>query len=223
MGKVMSKSQYFTAFSVCVLFSHLICGIVALKWSEKKSMKNLFKAVILFSFAALCLCTFASAHSGRTDEAGGHYDRSTGEYHYHHGKPAHQHPNGICPYDYDDRTKPNANIDNHNDNDKPDGWVYKENKSASDYIQLIVLLLICGVFIFVPGCALMSIPTHVIPNGSARVVFSVIGSALSTISFVIWYLFGEDAGAIAYKLSLGFIGVIFVVGLVWRAWKYRKK
>ena len=42
-------------------------------------------------------------HPGRTDENGGHYDRSTGEYHYHHGYPAHQHENGICPYDNENR------------------------------------------------------------------------------------------------------------------------
>lgn len=46
----------------------------------------------------------ASAHPGRTDANGGHYDSSTGEYHYHHGYPAHQHTNGICPYDFDDQT-----------------------------------------------------------------------------------------------------------------------
>ena len=44
------------------------------------------------------------AHPGRTDSRGGHYNRSTGEYHYHHGYPAHQHPNGVCPYDFNDRT-----------------------------------------------------------------------------------------------------------------------
>jgi hypothetical protein len=41
---------------------------------------------------------YSYAHSGRTDSSGGHYDRSTGEYHYHHGHSAHQHPNGVCPY-----------------------------------------------------------------------------------------------------------------------------
>ena len=46
----------------------------------------------------------ALAHSGRTDGKGGHYDHSTGEYHYHHGHPAHQHPNGVCPYSFDDKT-----------------------------------------------------------------------------------------------------------------------
>jgi len=44
------------------------------------------------------------AHSGKTDGEGGHYNRSTGEYYYHHGFSAHQHTDGICPYDYEDRT-----------------------------------------------------------------------------------------------------------------------
>ena len=46
----------------------------------------------------------AFAHSGRTDSDGGHTDKSTGEYHYHHGYSAHQHTNGECPYDFDDKT-----------------------------------------------------------------------------------------------------------------------
>lgn len=52
-----------------------------------------------------CIATvLVFAHGGRTDANGGHYNRSTGEYHYHHGYPAHQHTNGVCPYDYDDKT-----------------------------------------------------------------------------------------------------------------------
>lgn len=59
---------------------------------------------------ALLLLTVASAHSGRTDGRGGHYDSATGEYHYHHGYEAHRHTDldddGIpdCPYDFDDKT-----------------------------------------------------------------------------------------------------------------------
>lgn len=41
----------------------------------------------------------SAAHSGRTDSKGGHYDRDTGDYHYHHGHPAHDHPGGVCPYE----------------------------------------------------------------------------------------------------------------------------
>ena len=48
---------------------------------------------------ACVILTLLPLHSGRTDANGGHYDRSTGEYHYHHGYPAHQHENGICPYE----------------------------------------------------------------------------------------------------------------------------
>jgi hypothetical protein len=46
----------------------------------------------------------AFAHGGRTDGKGGHYNRDTGEYHYHHGYSAHQHPNGVCPYEEDEKT-----------------------------------------------------------------------------------------------------------------------
>lgn len=54
---------------------------------------------LLIAFALCCLLTIsAAAHSGGTDSKGGHRDHSTGEYHYHHGKPAHQHKNGVCPY-----------------------------------------------------------------------------------------------------------------------------
>ena len=63
--------------------------------------------LILFSFI-LIICLFLnlcfSAHSGKTDSSGGHINKSTGEYHYHHGYPAHKHTNGNCPYDFDDKT-----------------------------------------------------------------------------------------------------------------------
>ena len=51
----------------------------------------------------ILFATVSSAHSGKTDAWGGHYDLSTGEYHYHHGYPAHSHSGG-CPYDYKDKT-----------------------------------------------------------------------------------------------------------------------
>lgn len=64
-----------------------------------------------FAFLAilfLILSVSVSAHPGRTDEDGGHYDRSTGEYHWHHGYEAHQHydinGDGVldCPYDFNE-------------------------------------------------------------------------------------------------------------------------
>lgn len=62
-----------------------------------------WKWIALVLAVTLCIGS-ASAHPGRTDANGGHYNHSTGEYHYHHGYPAHQHIDGVCPYDYDDRT-----------------------------------------------------------------------------------------------------------------------
>lgn len=58
-------------------------------------MKKIVWLFVLFTCVASC----SFAHSGRTDGNGGHYNRSTGEYHYHHGYSAHQHPNGVCPYE----------------------------------------------------------------------------------------------------------------------------
>jgi len=64
--------------------------------------KLLVLLIVLLSIAP------AYAHPGATDSKGGHTDRSTGKYHYHHGYSAHQHENGVCPYDFDDKTGQNS-------------------------------------------------------------------------------------------------------------------
>lgn len=66
-------------------------------------MKKQFSFLFLI-LVCLCFCVNAFAHSGNTDSSGGHYDRSTGQYHYHHGYPAHQHTGGTCPYNFVDKT-----------------------------------------------------------------------------------------------------------------------
>lgn len=69
-------------------------------------MKKYIAALIIM----LMIPVTVFAHSGGTDSNGGHYDHSTGKYHYHHGYPAHDHydmdGDGTvdCPYDFDDRT-----------------------------------------------------------------------------------------------------------------------
>lgn len=65
---------------------------------------NSMKRWIAFVVLLLLIPLAVMAHSGRTDKNGGHTDHSTGEYHYHHGYPAHQHINGVCPYNFDDQT-----------------------------------------------------------------------------------------------------------------------
>lgn len=58
------------------------------------------KKYILITFLLVIIIPIITfAHKGRTDSSGGHYDYSAKEYHYHHGYSAHQHPNGVCPYE----------------------------------------------------------------------------------------------------------------------------
>lgn len=70
----------------------------------KKTIRVL-TVVLIFAVLACLLITVCFAHSGRTDSKGGHYDRKNGGYHYHHGYPAHDHPDGKCPYTTSEKTK----------------------------------------------------------------------------------------------------------------------
>lgn len=69
-------------------------------------MRRTIKFVICVALCSLLLTIPIHAHSGRTDSKGGHYNHSTGDYHYHHGYSAHDHydMNGDgkadCPYTY---------------------------------------------------------------------------------------------------------------------------
>lgn len=72
-------------------------------------MNKRIAGIIVSGVLALSvLPAVALAHSGRTDSSGGHWNHSTGEYHYHHGYSAHQHydidGDGVadCPYDFVD-------------------------------------------------------------------------------------------------------------------------
>lgn len=63
------------------------------------------KYISIFSFIILLMLIYSNvfAHSGRTDELGGHKDNKNvsgfGNYHYHcGGNPPHLHTNGLCPY-----------------------------------------------------------------------------------------------------------------------------
>ena len=66
------------------------------------------KIIVLFLCLTLLVAVTieSSAHSGGTDSRGGHRDHSTGDYHYHHGNPAHDHydidGDGAidCPYEF---------------------------------------------------------------------------------------------------------------------------
>ena len=67
-------------------------------------MNRLTRAVFFVLVIAVLLSPGVFAHSGGTDGHGGHYVGGTNNYHYHHGYPAHQHEDGLCPYDYVNNT-----------------------------------------------------------------------------------------------------------------------
>ena len=97
------------------------------------------KKLLVALFALLLCCTVALAHPGGTDAAGGHYDRSTGEYHYHHGHTAHQHYNGQCPYNFDDRTGADSRPSGSSDSGT-DEMPVLVNASSSTWDDLVALI-----------------------------------------------------------------------------------
>lgn len=78
-------------------------------------VRKLFLGILSVIFIACLLPVTVWAHPGDTDENGGHTVSDTGEYHYHHGYPAHDHydmdSDGIpdCPYDFDDKSMQASN------------------------------------------------------------------------------------------------------------------
>lgn len=73
------------------------------------------KLLLVLAFC-LSLSFVVYAHPGGTDSNGGHTNHSTGEYHYHHGYPPHQHydidGDGVfdCPMSFDDKTSSSGDI-----------------------------------------------------------------------------------------------------------------
>lgn len=101
------------------------------------------KRVVSVSLLVIVICSLISfwvtAHSGKTDSNGGHYDHSTGEYHYHHGYPAHDHYDmdgdgrKDCPYKFDNKTNSGSNTST----SKP-----KNQKSGIDFWSVVIAILL---------------------------------------------------------------------------------
>ena len=82
--------------------------------------KHLYVSVFVIVLVITSMILGVNAHPGRTDSSGGHTNHSTGEYHYHHGYPAHDHYDmdgdgkSDCPYKFDDKTEHNSYNDSGN-------------------------------------------------------------------------------------------------------------
>lgn len=89
---------------------------------EPYKMSNTTKnLIVLGAFIFILICTYifnTSAHSGRTDAYGGHWNRSTGTYHYHSG--------GVVSKSYNTGPAPNDRYDDGYDagydNGHDEGW-----------------------------------------------------------------------------------------------------
>ena len=128
-------------------------------------MKKRYKYLIIkfiFLISIIFGCSIiTNAHPGNTDINGGHNVTSTGKYHYHHGYPAHQHENGICPYNFDDKIIHN-NI-NKNVNKENELIEYKESNKV-DYFHIFIcsffILLVIAYFI----CPIIAYFTYEMKN-----------------------------------------------------------
>lgn len=99
----------------------------------KKKYRFFFTAALIFS-----LITSASAHTGGTDSNGGHTDSETGEYHYHHGYPAHDHYDMDgdgdidCPYDFVDATDHSVSSNKSSGTHNTNNGTYREGYTAGE-------------------------------------------------------------------------------------------
>lgn len=97
-----------------------------------KQIKNILICSVSLILIFLVFNSLIFAHSGNTDSNGGHFDNSTGKYHYHHGYPAHQHIDGECPYDFEDKNNVNSTELKSND--------YYNDPNTVFYIVTVVIV-----------------------------------------------------------------------------------
>lgn len=100
---------------------------------------------------ALAICfnlpVIAFAHPGKTDSSGGHTNHSTGDYHYHHGYPEHDHydidGDGTvdCPYEFDDKT---GTFSNENESSRSQPEEAKENSAKKVRNYLLPIICCCA-------------------------------------------------------------------------------
>ena len=125
-------------------------------------MKQRFQKILIIWI--LLISVFFSvvyAHSGRTDSNGGHYVGGTSEYHYHHGYPAHDHIDGVCPYRLNENVTKKNNISDSIISDKDDNKnndkVIKSNievnnkkNNEKSTFNTIIGIFFLSIFVIIP-------------------------------------------------------------------------
>ena len=109
-------------------------------------MKKKIIAISIITLIIASIPLVVKAHPGRTDSRGGHTNRSTGEYHYHHGQSAHDHYDMDgdgkvdCPYDFKNKTTSKAT--------KETTEVTHNNKADKKSSDTLAGILIFGIYVF---------------------------------------------------------------------------
>ena len=161
-------------------------------------MKKILLAVSLIALVA-SFAIIVNAHSGKTDGSGGHIDYATGEYHYHHGYPAHSHYDMDCdgkvdcPYEFKDNT--NHSSGNRVETDKEPVVVPpSENNATEDAITLADVLK-----------AMLSCLLPAVGIGISASYF---------LSYLFLFLFGDDKGCSVTMILLVVISIAAYILLI---------
>lgn len=157
--------------------------------------KKKIVVILIFMLAVINLLCFASfAHGGKTNANGGHYDKSTGEYHYHHGYSAHSHYDMDgdgeidCPYDFEDRTDHGncgsssgnsgySDYDNYNNYDNADNtYINIKKVTIGEIVWIIIQIVLYSLVAVMCSCMLLMFVfagTSTIVDLVARKLFKV--------------------------------------------------
>ena len=152
-------------------------------------MRKIF--VLLLSLVVLffVFSNSVTAHSGKTDSNGGHTDRSTGKYHYHHGYPAHQHTNGYCPYEDDEP------LNSYSENETIQSGKAEKNKpSTMEIIKAVfytILLTIILIFIFPLVFSFAKLPFEYIDKSESikKNIFDFLHMSIYSAIFIFLYIY----------------------------------
>ena len=172
------------------------------------------KLIKIIAGCTLCLflltiCTYA--HSGKTDYAGGHYNNSTGEYHYHHGYSAHSHydidGDGVidCPYEFNDKTNHNNSLNNssssNSSNDKTNNnSIISENNTEKSKNKITFGKAIEVIFVMIP-CSLMTLYTLYMVFGFICIIIELVSEKFLKV-------------AIEKSIKERILRILLIIGLV---------
>ena len=159
------------------------------------------KALLIIAIIAMFVSVAlgVNAHPGKTDGKGGHTNRSTEEYHYHHGYSAHNHYDmdgdgkKDCPYDFRDNTYHSAR-DSIVSNDKPATETHKKSNSVTARVTFADVLTAMLEAI---------LPSVAIGLGGAHLL-----------SYLFLLFFGDDKGCSITMISFAVISIVTYILLI---------